>query len=106
MILSIDITEMMLGENIGAKLRADQAESDMRVARAEAEKRRAMAVAVKQENEAKLVEAQSQVPLAMAHAFEKGNLGIMDYQRIENVSADTQMRKSLAKPSERETLNP
>lgn len=102
MILSIDIVEMMLGENIGAKLRADQAESDMRVARAEAEKRRAMAVAVKQENEAKLVEAQAAVPLAMASAFEKGNLGIMDYQRIENVSADTQMRKSLGKPYEKE----
>jgi len=107
MILSIDIVEMVLGENIGAKLRADQAESDMRVARAEAEKRRAMAVAVKQENEAKvkdmeakLVEAQAAVPLAMAKAFEKGNLGIMDYQRIENVGADTQMRKSLAKPAE------
>lgn len=104
MILSIDIVEMVLGENVGAKLRADQAESDMRVARAEAEKRRAMAVAVKQENEAKvkdmeakLIEAQAAVPLSMAKAFEKGNLGIMDYQRIQNVQADTEMRKSLSK---------
>lgn len=105
MILSIDIVEMVLGENVGAKLRADQAESDMRVARAEAEKRRAMAVAIKQENEAKvkdmeakLVEAQAAVPLSMAKAFEKGNLGIMDYQRIQNIQADTEMRKSLSKP--------
>ncbi|CRX39383.1 flotillin-like protein FloA [Estrella lausannensis] len=113
MILSIDIVEMVLGENVGAKLRADQAESDMRVARAEAEKRRAMAVAVKQENEAKvkdmeakLVEAQAAVPLSMAKAFEKGNLGIMDYQRIQNVQADTEMRKSLSKPEKDEGIHP
>lgn len=105
LILSIDIVEINLGENIGAKLRADQAESDIRIAKAEAEKRRAMAVAMEQENmakvrdmEAKLVEAQAAVPAAMAKAFEKGQLGIMDYQRIQNIQADTDMRSSLSKP--------
>lgn len=101
-ILSIDIVEINIGENIGAKLRADKAESDKRIAQADAEKRRAMAVAMEQENmakvkdmEAKLVEAQAQVPAAMAEAFRKGNLGVMDYLRMENVQADTKMRKSL-----------
>lgn len=105
LILSIDIVEINLGENIGAKLRTDQAESDIRIAKAEAEKRRAMAVAMEQENiakvrdmEAKLVEAQAAVPLAMAKAFESGQLGIMDYQRIQNIQADTDMRNTLAKP--------
>jgi uncharacterized protein YqfA (UPF0365 family) len=105
LILSIDIVEMNLGENIGAKLRADKAESDKRIAQAEAEKRRAMAVAMEQENlakvrdmEAKLVEAQASVPMAMAEAFRKGNLGIMDYQRIQNIQADTDMRTSISKP--------
>jgi uncharacterized protein YqfA (UPF0365 family) len=105
LILSIDIVEMNLGENIGAKLRADRAESDKRIAQAEAEKRRAMAVAMEQENlakvrdmEAKLVEAQAAVPMAMAEAFRKGNLGIMDYQRIQNIQADTDMRTSISKP--------
>lgn len=104
-ILSIDIVEMNLGENIGAKLRADKAESDKRIAQAEAEKRRAMAVAMEQENmakvkdmEAKLIEAQAQVPQAMAEAFRSGNMGIMDYQRIQNIQADTTMRQSIAKP--------
>lgn len=103
LILSIDIVEMNLGENIGAKLRADKAESDKRIAQAEAEKRRAMAVAMEQENmakvrdmEAKLVEAQAAVPMAMAEAFKQGNLGVMDYQRIQNIDADTKMRKSIA----------
>jgi len=105
LILSIDIVEINIGENIGAKLRADQAESDIRIAKAEAEKRRAMAVAMEQENmakvrdmEAKLVEAQAAVPAAIARAFEKGQLGIMDYQRIQNIQADTDMRSSLSKP--------
>jgi uncharacterized protein YqfA (UPF0365 family) len=105
LILSIDIVEINLGENIGAKLRADQAESDIRIAKAEAEKRRAMAVAVEQENiakikdmESRLVEAQAAVPLAMAEAFKKGQFGIMDYQRIQNIQADTDMRNALAKP--------
>lgn len=103
MILSIDIIEMMLGENIGARLRADKAESDKRIAQAEAEKRRAMAVALEQENkakvkdmEAKLIEAQALVPQAMADAFRKGNLGIMDYARYQNIQADTSMRNSIA----------
>lgn len=105
LILSIDIVEINLGENIGAKLRTDQAESDIRIAKADAEKRRTMAVALEQENlakvrdmEAKLVEAQAAVPLAMAEAFRSGKLGIMDYQRIQNIQADTDMRQALAKP--------
>ncbi len=96
---------MNLGENIGARLRADKAESDKRIAQAEAEKRRAMAVAAEQENKAKvkekeafLVEAQAEVPKAMAEAFRTGKLGIMDYQRIQNIQADTEMRKSISKP--------
>lgn len=107
LILSIDIVEINLGENIGARLRTDQAESDIRIAIAEAEKRRAMAVAIEQENsakvkdmEAKLVEAQAAVPLAMAEAFKTGRLGIMEYQTIQNIQADTDMRKSFSKPEE------
>ena len=107
LILSIDIVEMNLGENIGAKLRADKAESDKRIAQAEAEKSRAMAVAMEQENiakikekEAMLVEAQSLVPKSIAAAFEKGNLGVMDYMRYMNIGADTDMRKSISKPDE------
>lgn len=107
LILSIDIVEMNLGENIGARLRADKAESDKRIAQAEAEKRRAMAVAMEQENiakvqdmRAKLIEAQSQVPQAMAEAFKTGKLGIMDYWRIQNMQADTEMRTAIARPEE------
>lgn len=103
-ILSIDIVEMNLGENIGARLRADKAESDKRIAQAEAEKRRAMAVAAEQENkavvkekEAFLIQAQAEVPKAMAEAFRKGHLGIMDYQRIQNIQSDTDMRRSISK---------
>jgi uncharacterized protein YqfA (UPF0365 family) len=107
LILSIDIVEMNLGENIGARLRADKAESDKRIAQAEAEKRRAMAVAMEQENLAKvqdrramLIEAQAQVPQAMADAFKSGKLGIMDYWRIQNMQADTEMRNAIAKPED------
>lgn len=107
MILSIDIIEMVLGENVGAKLRADQAESDMRIARAKAEERRAMGEAAEQENRAKvrdreamLIEAQAAVPQAIADAFRAGKLGVMDYWRIQNVKADTEMRSSIAKPPE------
>lgn len=107
LILSIDIVEMTLGENIGAKLRADKAEADMRIFQAEAEKRRAMAVAEEQENkakvkdmEAKLIEAKSAVPHAIAGAFKEGKLGIMDYYRFQNIQADTDMRTSIAKPEE------
>jgi uncharacterized protein YqfA (UPF0365 family) len=107
LILSIDIVEMNLGENIGAKLRADKAESDKRIAQAEAEKRRAMAVAMEQENlakvqdmKAKLIEAQAQVPQAMAEAFHSGKLGILDYWRIQNMQADTEMRSAIARPED------
>lgn len=102
-ILSIDIADVDVGENIGAKLQAEQAEADKRVAQAQAEKRRALAVALEQEmkarvqeNRAKVVEAEAQVPLAMAEAFRTGNLGIMDYMRYRNVQADTSMRQSIA----------
>ncbi|MDF2549305.1 MAG: hypothetical protein K0S07_372 [Chlamydiales bacterium] len=102
-ILSIDIADINIGENIGAKLRADKAESDKRIAQAKAEERRAMAVAAEQENvakikdmQAKLVEAESQVPMAIAEAFRSGNLGILDYLKFKNLQADTEMRQSLA----------
>lgn len=102
-ILSIDIADIAIGENIGAKLRADKAESDKRIAQAKAEERRAMAVAVEQENsaevkkmEAKFIEAKASIPLAMADAFRAGKLGVMDYYRMENIQADTAMRKDLA----------
>ena len=98
-ILSIDIADVGVGANIGAKLQAEQADADKQVAQAKAEMRRAAAVAVEQEMRAKVVEAEAQVPLAMAEAFRKGNLGIMDYQKIRNVSADTEMRSSIAKDS-------
>ena len=96
-ILSIDIADVGVGTNIGAKLQAEQADADKQVAQAKAEMRRAAAVAAEQEMRAKVVEAEAQVPLAMAEAFRNGNLGIMDYQKIRNVSADTEMRSSIAK---------
>ena len=102
-ILSIDIADVDVGENIGAKLQAEQAESNKLVAQAQAEVRRAAAVAVEQEMiarvaemQAKVVEAAAQVPLAMAEAFRSGNLGIMDYYRIKNLAADTDMRSKIA----------
>jgi uncharacterized protein YqfA (UPF0365 family) len=101
-ILSIDIADVDVGENVGAQLQAAQAEADMRRAKAEAEKRRAMAVAREQEMRALVVENESMVPLAMAEAFKKGNLGIMDYYRMKNISADTSMRDSIAKPKKKE----
>ena len=99
-ILSIDIADVDVGVNVGATLQAAQAEADMRRAKAEAEKRRAMAVARVQEMKALVVENEAKVPLAMAEAFKKGHLGIMDYYRMKNISADTQMRDSIAKPQE------
>ena len=103
-ILSIDIADVDVGQNIGAQLEADQAEADKKVAQAKAESRRAMAVAAEQENrarveemQAKVVESEAQVPLAMAEAFRSGNLGIMDYYNMKNVMADTSMRTSIAK---------
>jgi uncharacterized protein YqfA (UPF0365 family) len=101
-ILSIDIADVDVGVNVGAKLQADQAEADMRKAKAEAEKRRAMAVAREQEMRAMVVENEAKVPLAMAEAFKKGNLGIMDYYRMKNIVADTSMRESIAQPKKKE----
>lgn len=101
-ILSIDIADVDVGENIGAQLQAAQAEADMRRAKAEAEKRRAMAVAREQEMRALVVENEAKVPLAIAEAFTKGNLGIMDYYRLKNIGADTQMRESIAKRKKKE----
>lgn len=95
-ILSIDIADIHVGENIGARLRTDQAESDKKIAQAKAEERRAIAVAIEQENKAKLIEAEAEIPQAIAEAFKSGNLGIMDYYRMKNVQADTEMRKTLA----------
>jgi len=101
-ILSIDIADVDVGDNIGAQLQAKQAEADMRRAKAEAEKRRAMAVAYEQEMRAQVVENEAKVPLAIAEAFQKGNLGIMDYNRIKNIDADTQMRETIAKPKKKD----
>jgi len=102
-ILSIDIADVDVGDNIGAKLQADQAEADTRVFRARAEQRRALAVAREQEmsaqvveNRAKVVLAEAEVPKAIAEAFRSGNLGIMDYYRLKNIQADTSMRDSIA----------
>lgn len=102
-IVSIDIADIDVGENIGARLQADQAEADVRVARAAAEGRRALAVAAEQENiagieenRAKLVEAEAEVPKAIAQAIHEGKLGIMDYYKLRNVQADTEMRSSIA----------
>ncbi len=95
-ILSIDIADVDVGRNIGAELQTDQAEADKRIAQAKAEERRAMAVAAEQEQRARVVEAEAQVPLALADAFRSGRLGVLDYYRMENVQADTDMRTSLA----------
>lgn len=95
-ILSIDIADLTIGENVGARLRANQAEADMCVAKARAEERRAMAVALEQENIAEIRKADAQVPLALAEAFRRGQLGVLDYQRYLNLKADTEMRESLA----------
>jgi len=104
-ILSIDIADVDVGENIGAKLQAEQAEADKRRFQAEAEKRRALAVAQEQENIAKVAEnralvvlAEAEIPKAIADAFRSGNLGIMDYYRMKNLQADTHMRESIARP--------
>jgi uncharacterized protein YqfA (UPF0365 family) len=101
-ILSIDIADVDVGENIGAQLQKAQAYADLERAKAEAEKRRAMAVAREQEMRALVVENESKVPLAMAEAFKKGNLGVMDYYRMKNIMADTSMRDSIAKPKKKE----
>jgi uncharacterized protein YqfA (UPF0365 family) len=104
-ILSVDIADVDIGDNVGAKLQAEQAEADKVVAQAKAEMRRAAAVASEQEMKArtqemraKVVEAEAQVPLAMSEAFRSGNLGIMDYLRMKNIQSDTGMRDSIAGP--------
>src|SRR6478736_3540686 len=104
-ILSIDIADVDVGENVGAKLQEAQAEANKSIAQAQAEIRRAAAVAVEQEMkarvqemQAKVVEAQAQVPLAMAEAFSSGTLGVMDYYKMENIQSDTAMRGSIAHP--------
>jgi hypothetical protein len=94
-ILSIDIADVDVGENIGAKLQIDQANADKQIAQAKAEERRAMAVAQEQEMRARVVEAEAEVPRAMAEAFRQGHLGIMDYYRMQNLQADTGMRRSI-----------
>jgi uncharacterized protein YqfA (UPF0365 family) len=107
-ILSIDIADVDIGQNIGAILQTDQAEADLKVARAKAEERRAAAVASEQENiaevakmKAKVVEAEAEVPKAIADAFRNGKLGVMDYYNIRNIQADTEMRTSIAQPEEK-----
>ncbi|UOR04748.1 flotillin-like protein FloA [Hymenobacter aerilatus] len=104
-ILSIDIADVDIGENIGAKLQTDQASADLKVAEARAEERRAMAVAMEQEYRAKtqeakarVVDAEAEIPKAMAEAFRSGNLGIMDYYKMRNIQSDTDMRDSIANP--------
>ncbi|MHC4582741.1 MAG: flotillin-like protein FloA, partial [Planctomycetota bacterium] len=101
-ILSIDIADVDVGENVGAMLQAAQAKADLARAQAEAEKRRAMAFAREQEMRALVVENESKVPLAMAEAFKKGNLGVMDYYKMKNIVADTSMRDSIAGPEKKE----
>lgn len=105
-ILSIDIADVDVGENIGAKLQIDQANADLKVAEAKAEERRAMAVAVEQEMKAKaqearanVIQAEVEIPQAIAAAFRSGNLGIMDYYKMQNIQSDTDMRNSIASPS-------
>ena len=108
-ILSIDIADVDVGKNVGADLETDQAEADKKVAQAKAEGRRAMAVAAEQEMKArvqemraKVIEAEAEVPKAMAHAFREGNLGIMDYYRMQNIQSDTGMRQSISDMDEKE----
>lgn len=99
-ILSIDVSDVTVGENIGAKLQIDQANADKQIAQAKAEERRAMAVALEQEMRARVVEAESEVPRAMAEAFRKGHIGIMDYYRMKNLQADTVMRQEIGSVDE------
>lgn len=107
-ILSIDIADIDVGKNIGAGLQIDQADADLKIAQAKAEERRAMAIAreqemkaLAQEMKAKVIEAEAHVPLAIAEAFRSGNLGVMDYYRMKNIEADTQMRETIAKPEDK-----
>ncbi len=104
-ILSIDIADVDIGKNIGAELQTDQAEADKKIAQAKAEERRAMAIAAEQEMKAKaqdarakVIEAEAEIPAAIAESFRSGNLGIMDYYKMRNIEADTQMRDSIGRP--------
>jgi len=106
-ILSIDIADIDIGRNIGAVLQMDQANADKNIAQAKAEERRAMAVALEQEMKAKaqearakVIEAEAEIPMAIAESFRSGNLGIMDYYKLRNIQADTEMRESIAKPNQ------
>jgi uncharacterized protein YqfA (UPF0365 family) len=108
-ILSIDIADIDIGENIGAKLQMDQAEADKNIAQAKAEERRAMAIALEQEMKAKaqearakVIEAEAEIPRSISEAFRSGNLGIMDYYRMQNMKADTEMRDAFAKPPKKD----
>ena len=110
-ILSIDIADVDVGENIGAKLQEVQAETDLKIARAKAEERRAMArareqemTALVEEMSARVREAEAEIPKAMAEAFRSGNLGIMDYYRMRNIQSDTDMRTSISDASEIDNL--
>jgi len=105
-ILSIDIADVDVGENIGAKLQIDQANADKQIAQAKAEERRAMAVALEQEMRARVVESEAEVPRAMAEAFRQGNLGIMDYYRMKNLQADTDMRGMIGSGGDTPTGSP
>ena len=112
-ILSIDIADIDIGKNIGAILQTDQAEADLKVAEAKAEERRAMAVAAEQEMiakaqdaRAKVILAEAEIPKAMAEAFKKGNLGILDYYKFQNIQADTEMRESIADNKPKTTGKP
>lgn len=110
-ILSIDIADIDIGRNIGAALQIDQAQADKNIAQAKAEERRAMAIALEQEMKAKaqearakVIEAEAELPRAMAEAFIKGNLGIMDYYKMKNIEADTEMRENIARPDQTATI--
>lgn len=103
-ILSIDIADIDIGKNIGASLQMDQANADKNIAQARAEERRAMAIALEQEMKAKaqearakVIEAEAQIPIAISEAFKNGQLGIMDYYKMQNIQADTSMRENIAK---------
>ena len=109
-ILSIDIADVVIGKNIGAELQTEQAEADKKIAQAKAEERRAMAIAQEQEMKAKVeemkakvVESEAEVPLAMAHAFKAGNMGIMDYMNYQNLASDTKMRESIGNMNQDQT---
>ncbi len=103
-ILSIDIADITVGSNIGAVLQSEQAQADMKVAQAKAEGRKSMAIAEEQENIAKIKAAEAGIPMAIAKAFETGNLGIFDYQKLKNIEADTKMRQALSSEGEIEEI--